>query len=132
MFYNFFCHNLAKIIFCESIKSQQKLNVELQQVKPGQLAIPQLRKVVRDPKEAPKKAEEKELKEVKKPVKKKKMSDYELPEIPDYERPELEKYEKSDFDPLERVSLKNTISKKIDEKIHPNRRPYVKSQQNRD
>lgn len=106
-------------------------------MKPGQLALPQLRKVVRDPKEAPKKAEEKELKEVKKPVKKKKMSDYELPEIPDYERPELEKYEKTDFDPLERVSLKTQLVRKIDEIksiqiLNHRRRFYVKSQQNRD
>jgi hypothetical protein len=80
------------------------LNVELQQSKPGQLELPKLRKVVRDEKEGEKKAEKAELKEVKKTVKKKKASEYELPEIPDYERPELEKYEKSDFDASDRVS----------------------------
>lgn len=76
----------------------------MQQSKPGQLELPKLRKVVRDEKEPEKKADKAELKEVKKPAKKKKESDYELPEIPDYERPELEKYEKTDFDASERVS----------------------------
>lgn len=83
----------------------QKLNVELQQSKPGQLELPKLRKVVREEKEEEKKPDKAELKEVKKTVKKKRASDYALPEIPDYERPELEKYEKSDFDASERVSL---------------------------
>jgi hypothetical protein len=90
------------------VKRAQKLNVQLQQTKPGQMEIPQLRKVQRDPKEKPKEKEEAEPKLAKKVVKKKKGSDYELPEIPDYERPELEKYEKSDFDPSERVSLIDT------------------------
>lgn len=76
----------------------------MQQSKPGQLELPKLRKVVKDEKEAEKKADKAELKEVKKTVKKKKESNYELPEIPDYERPELEKYEKTDFDASERVS----------------------------
>lgn len=77
----------------------------MQQTKPGQLEIPKLRKVVKEEAE-PEKKEEKDKKGVaKKVVKKKKESDYELPEIADYERPELEKYEKSDFDPTTRVSL---------------------------
>ena len=101
-------------MFCELIKShnEQKLSVELQQSKPGQLELPKLRKVVKDEKEQEKKKEEAELKAVKKTVKKKKGSDYELPEIPDYERPELEKYEKNDFNPNDRVSLKRRKNEK--------------------
>lgn len=91
----------------------------MQQSKPGQLELPKLRKVVRDEKEAEKKPDKAELKEVKKPVKKKKGSDYELPEIPDYERPELEKYQKTDFDASERVSCghrqKNSFTISISE-----------------
>lgn len=64
-----------------------------------------MRKVVRDEKEPEKKKDDADLKPVKKIVKKRKESDYALPEIPDYERPELEKYEKTDFNPLDRVSL---------------------------
>lgn len=104
--FTIFC-KLAKTFFCESINlhDEQKLSVELQQSKPGQLELPKLRKVVKDEKEQEKKKEEADLKAVKKTVKKKKGSDYELPEIPDYERPELEKYEKNDFNPNDRVSL---------------------------
>lgn len=83
---------------------KQKLQLELQQSKPGQLEIPKLRKTVKEVAE-PEKKEEKEVKDKpKKIVKKKKESDYDLPDIPDYERPELEKYEKSEFDPSRRVS----------------------------
>lgn len=83
---------------------QQKLELELQQTKPGQLELPKLRKVVKE-EAAAEKTDEKDKKEVKKKVvKKKKDSDYELPEIPDYERPELETYEKSEFDATTRVS----------------------------
>lgn len=85
------------------LRKKQKLEIQLQQTKPGQLEIPKLRKVQKEPE--PEKKEEKETKEkLKKTVKKKKESDYELPEIADYERPALEKYEKSDFDPTRRVS----------------------------
>lgn len=82
----------------------QKLEINLQQSKPGQLEIPKLRKVIKEQPEPEKKKETEEKEKLKKTVKKKKESDYELPEIPDYERPELEKYEKSDFSPMERVS----------------------------
>lgn len=88
---------------------EQKLELELQQTKPGQLSIPKLRKVIKEEAE-PEKKEEKEKKEKpKKIVKKKKETDYELPEIPDYERPALEKYEKSEFDPSRRVSWEKLI-----------------------
>lgn len=63
-----------------------------------------MRKVVREEKVKEEKKDETDLKPVKKTVKKKRGSDYELPEIPDYERPELEKYEKTDFNPNDRVS----------------------------
>lgn len=76
----------------------------MQQTKPGQLEIPKLRKVQKEPEPEEKKEEKEKDKKVKKTVKKKKESEYELPEIPDYERPALEKYEKSDFDPTRRVS----------------------------
>jgi hypothetical protein len=91
------------------LRDKQKLELQLQQTKPGQMEIPRLRRVSKVPE--PEKEPEKEKKEkVKKIVKKKKESDYELPEIADYERPALEKYEKSDFDPTTRVSLVNIIS----------------------
>lgn len=86
------------------ISKIQKLEINLQQSKPGQLEIPKLRKVIKEQPEPEKKKETEEKEKLKKTVKKKKESDYELPEIPDYERPELEKYEKSDFSPSERVS----------------------------
>lgn len=76
----------------------------MQQTKPGQLEIPKLRKVVKEPEPEEKKEDKEKEKKIKKTVKKKKESEYELPEIPDYERPALEKYEKSDFDPTRRVS----------------------------
>lgn len=88
---------------------KQKLELELQQTKPGQLEIPKLRKVVKEEAEPEKKDEKEKKEKPKKIVKKKKESEYELPEIPDYERPALEKYEKSDFDPTRRVSLGSTI-----------------------
>ena len=91
------------------IQKKQKLALELQQTKPGQLEIPKLRKVTKEPEPEPEKKEEKDSKKPKKVVKKKKESDYELPDIPDYERPALEKYEKSDFDPSRRVSLGTKI-----------------------
>lgn len=77
----------------------------MQQTKPGQLEIPKLRKVVRDKEETVEKKEAEAKKTVKKVVKKRKESEYDLPDIPDYERPQLEKYEKSDFDPNSRVSF---------------------------
>lgn len=83
---------------------KQKLELELQQTKPGQVELPKLRKVVKDEPEPEKKDEKDKKEKPKKIVKKKKESDYELPDIPDYERPELEKYQKSDFDPTQRVS----------------------------
>lgn len=112
--FTIFTHS-QNIFFCDSIKShnEQKLSVELQQSKPGQLELPKLRKVVKDEKEQEKKKEEADLKAVKKTVKKKKGSDYELPVIPDYERPELEKYEKNDFNPNDRVSLNIEKVRKI-------------------
>lgn len=113
-----FAHDLNVICFFISLKlntkqntykKKQKLALELQQTKPGQLEIPKLRKVTKEPEPEPEKKEEKDSKKPKKVVKKKKESDYELPDIPDYERPALEKYEKSDFDPSRRVSLGTKI-----------------------
>jgi hypothetical protein len=69
------------------------------------MEIPKLRKVTKEEAAEKKKAEEEKKEKLKKTVKKRKESNYDLPEIPDYERPALEKYEKSDFDPSARVSL---------------------------
>lgn len=82
---------------------------KLEQSKPGQLEIPKLRKVAKEPVSEPEKKKDdgkdaKDKKVVKKVVKKKKESEYELPDIPDYERPVLEKYEKVDIALSERVS----------------------------
>lgn len=92
------------------LRDKQKLEIQLQQTKPGQMEIPRLRKVQKEPEPEEKKEEKEKKEKTKKIVKKKRESDYELPEIADYERPALEKYEKSDFDPSRRVSSVNFIS----------------------
>lgn len=99
-------------IFEHFCGNKQKLQLELQQSKPGQLELPKLRKIVKEEAEPEKKKEDDKKEKTKKVVKKKRESDYELPEIPDYERPELEKYEKSDFDPTRRVSWGTRIKER--------------------
>lgn len=105
-------------IFERFCRNKQKLELELQQSKPGQLEIPKLRKVQKEEPEPEKKKEDEKKEKAKKVVKKKRESDYELPEIPDYERPELEKYEKSDFDPTRRVSWGQEIKNVADHHMH--------------